>query len=206
MTAVSRSTRFARLSADDFRQRLREALAIYVEAMRYPSGTAEQRAPMWLTHALREGWRCVGAFDVDGAMLGVAYGYRGSPGQWWHEQVRRGLVKSGGEQIAAAWLADYFELTEIHVRPRTQGQGVGEDLLRRLLDGVPNRQVLLSTPEGPSRAWKLYRRVGFGDVLRHYHFAGDPRPFAILGRSLPLEPVTVRVDTNPTESNGETET
>ena len=107
---------------------------------------------------------------------------------------------------AAAWLADYFELTEIHVRPRTQGQGVGEDLLRRLLDGVPNRQVLLSTPEGPSRAWKLYRRVGFGDVLRHYHFAGDPRPFAILGRSLPLEPVTVRVDTNPTESNGETET
>ncbi|MFD4193348.1 hypothetical protein ACFWRJ_15765, partial [Amycolatopsis thermoflava] len=46
----------------------------------------------------------------------------------------------------------------------------------------------LPPPEGPSRAWKLYRRLGFVDALRDYHFAGDPRPFAILGRTLPLEP------------------
>lgn len=186
MTTVS--TQFIRLTADEFRTRLREALAIYVEAMRYPPGTAEQRAPMWLTHALREGWRCYAAFDAEGTMLGLAYGYRGSPGQWWHEQVRRGLVKSAGEEAAERWLTNYFELTEIHVRPQSQAAGVGENLLRRLLDGVPDRHVLLSTPEGPSRAWKLYRRVGFEDVLRQYHFAGDPRPFAILGRSLPLEP------------------
>lgn len=186
MTTVS--TQFVPLTADEFRTRLREALAIYVEAMRYPLGTAEQRAPMWLTHALRDGWRCFAAIDGDGTMLGIAYGYRGSPGQWWHEQVRRGLVKRGGEETAEHWLADYFELTEIHVRPQSQAGGIGENLLRRLLDGVPNRHVLLSTPEGPSRAWKLYRRVGFADVLRDYHFAGDPRPFAILGRGLPLEP------------------
>jgi ribosomal protein S18 acetylase RimI-like enzyme len=192
MTAVSPrsqgAVQFVELSTDEFRVRLREALAIYVEAMRYPPGTAEQRAPMWLTHALREGWRCIAALDADGTMLGIAYGYRGSPGQWWHEQVRRGLVRTAGEEIANAWLSDYFELTEIHVRPRNQARGIGEDLLRRLLDGVPNRRVLLSTPEGPSRAWKLYRRIGFGDVLRHYHFAGDPRPFAILGRDLPIPP------------------
>jgi ribosomal protein S18 acetylase RimI-like enzyme len=190
MTAVSprrpSAVQFRRLSPDDFRGRLREALAIYVAAMRYPTGTAEQRSPMWLTHALRGGWRCIGALDADGTLVGVAYGYLGSPGQWWHEQVRRGLVRSGGEEIAAAWLTDYFELTEIHVRPENQGEGIGEDLLRRLLDGVANERVLLSTPEGPSRAWKLYRRVGFEDVLRNYHFAGDARPFAILGRSLPL--------------------
>lgn len=192
MTAVSprrsNAVRFQRLSPDDFRVRLREALAIYVAAMRYPTGTAEQRAPMWLTHALREGWRSVGAFDAEGTLIGIAYGYRGSPGQWWHEQVRRGLVRNRGEEIAAAWLSDYFELTEIHVRPENQGGGIGEDLLRKLLDGVPNQHVLLSTPEGPSRAWKLYRRIGFEDVLRDYHFAGDPRPFAILGQSLPLPP------------------
>jgi ribosomal protein S18 acetylase RimI-like enzyme len=192
VTAVSPQVpgaiQFTRLSSDQFRSRLREALAIYVEAMRYPLGTAEQRAPMWLTHALREGWRCVAATDADGTMLGIAYGYRGSPGQWWHEQVRRGLVRESGEEVANAWLTDYFELTEIHVRARSQGGGIGENLLRCLLDGVPDRQVLLSTPEGPTRAWKLYRRVGFGDVLRNYHFAGDPRPFAILGRPLPLPP------------------
>ncbi|GHF86154.1 ribosomal protein S18 acetylase RimI-like enzyme [Amycolatopsis bartoniae] len=186
MTTVS--TQFVPLTADEFRGRLREALAIYVEAMRYPPGTAEQRAPMWLTHALRDGWRCFAALDAEGTLLGVAYGYRGNPGQWWHEQVRRGLVNTAGEEAAGQWLGDYFELTEIHVRPRNQAGGIGETLLRRLLDGVPNRHVLLSTPEGPSRAWKLYRRVGFVDVLRDYHFAGDPRPFAILGRALPLEP------------------
>ncbi|HVW45383.1 MAG TPA: GNAT family N-acetyltransferase [Amycolatopsis sp.] len=185
MTTVS--TQFVPFTAEDFRGRLREALAIYVEAMRYPPGTAEQRAPMWLTHALREGWRCVAALDGDGTMIGIAYGYKGNPGQWWHEQVRRGLVKTDGETVADHWLTDYFELTEIHVKPTSQGGGIGETLLRRLLDGVPDRQVLLSTPEGSSRAWKLYRRVGFGDVLRNYHFAGDPRPFAILGRPLPLD-------------------
>jgi ribosomal protein S18 acetylase RimI-like enzyme len=55
------------------------------------------------------------------------------------------------------------------------------------LAGIDSERVLLSTPEGPSRAWRLYRRVGFQDVLRHYQFAGDPRPFAVLGRTLPLD-------------------
>lgn len=185
MTAMSARCRFAELSADEFRERLREALDIYVQAMHYPPGTAEQRAPMWLTHILRAGWRCVAAFDSDGTMVGLAYGYRGQPGQWWHEQVRRGLA----QRVATPtedWMGDYFELTEIHVHPGKQGGGLGEDLLRLLLDGVGDARVLLSTPEGTSRAWKLYRRLGFVDVLRDYHFAGDPRPFAVLGRTLPL--------------------
>ncbi len=32
----------------------------------------------------------------------------------------------------------------------------------------------------------MYRRLGFTDIIRGYHFAGDPRAFAILGRTLPL--------------------
>src|SRR5690606_20133192 len=187
MTAMPSAQHYVRLSGEEFRSRLREALDIYVEAMRYPPGTAEQRAPMWLTHVLREGWRSVAALDDEGRLVGIAYGYRGKPGQWWHEQVRRGVVEREGEQTAATWLDDYFELTEIHVRPGAQGRGTGEDLLRMLLDGVPDSRVLLSTPEGDSRAWKLYRRVGFDDVLRQYRFTGDPRPFAVLSRALPLE-------------------
>ena len=46
--------------------------------------------------------------------------------------------------------------------------------------------MLLSTPEGENRAWRLYRRLGFTDVLRNYRFTGDPRPFGVLGRDLPL--------------------
>jgi len=49
--------------------------------------------------------------------------------------------------------------------------------------------VLLSTPEADeqaSRAWRLYRRFGFTDVLRDFIFPGDERAFAILGRELPV--------------------
>jgi ribosomal protein S18 acetylase RimI-like enzyme len=74
----------------------------------------------------------------------------------------------------------------VHVRPANQGRGIGEELLRRLLAGVRSSKVLLSTPEGPSRAWRLYYRLGFTDVLRHYRFTGDPRPFGVLGRVLPM--------------------
>lgn len=179
--------RFVELTADELRARLPEALAIYVAAMRYPKGTAEQRAPTWLAHTLRVDWRCVVALDPDDTLLGIGYGYRGAPGQWWHEQVRRGLLIRTNKAVADAWMTDYFELTELHVLPRAQGRGIGEGLLRRLLNGVGAPAALLSTPEGPTRAWRLYRRVGFHDLLRDYLFTGDPRPFAVLGHRLPLD-------------------
>ena len=178
--------RFVELTVDDLRARLPEALDIYVTAMRYPPGTQEQRQPMWLAHMLRQDWRCVAALNTDDALIGISYGYRGAAGQWWHEQVRRGLLVSAGTQSVERWMADYFELTELHVRPEAQGGGIGEGMLRRLLAGATARTTLLSTPEGPSRAWQLYRRVGFQDVLRNYLFAGDSRPFAVLGHQLPL--------------------
>lgn len=179
--------RFVELTVDELRPRLPEALDIYVSAMRYPPGTAEQRAPMWLAHMLRQQWRCVAALDGNDTMIGISYGYRGATGQWWHEQVRRGLLVSAGSAAVETWMTDYFELTELHVRPTAQGRGLGEGLLRHLLNGVQAGTTLLSTPEGTSRAWRLYRRMGFEDVLRDYLFAGDPRPFAVLGHRLPLE-------------------
>ncbi len=178
--------RFAELTSDELRDRLREALELYVMAMRYPKGTAEQRAPMWLAHMLRPGWRCVAAIDDSERMIGIAYGYDGAAGQWWHEQVRRGITDHLGQGEANLWLENYFELTELHVRPDSQGRGAGEELVRQLVSRASNRRVLLSTPEGPSRAWRLYRRLEFVDVLRNYRFAGDPRPFGVLGRELPL--------------------
>lgn len=176
------------MRAEQFLGRLSEALTIYVSAMGYPRSTVRQRAPLWREHVRRPGWRAVGAIDSDDRMLGLAYGYLGAEGQWWHDEVRRGLLATNPGGIA--WLADYFELTELHVSPEAQGGGLGDQLLTLLLDRCPARSVLLSTPEldprRPSRAWRLYRRLGFVDVLRSHHFVGDPRPFAVLGRALPL--------------------
>jgi ribosomal protein S18 acetylase RimI-like enzyme len=188
------------LSADDMQRRLGDALAVYVDAMRYPRGTEQQRASMWLEHTHRDGWKAVAAVeasdeDHDGdfaaaPMLGIAYGYCGAPDQWWQQQVVQGMQRGGADGSAIADLmGSYFELTELHIHPSAQGRGLGEALLRRLLAGRREANVLLSTPEinGESnRAWRLYRRLGFADVIRSYRFSGDPRPFAILGRPLPL--------------------
>jgi ribosomal protein S18 acetylase RimI-like enzyme len=178
------------LGPGDLADRLTEALHIYVSAMGYPPSTARHRRSLWLEHVRRPGWRAVGWLDASGALLGIAYGYIGAPGQWWYEEVRRGLAAAGPE--AQRWLRDYFELTELHVRPDAQGAGLGEGLLRALLAGTPTAGVLLSTPEyggqAPGRAWRLYRRTGFRDVLRDHRFTGDARPFAVLGRGLPLDP------------------
>jgi ribosomal protein S18 acetylase RimI-like enzyme len=181
------ATRLVAFTPEQLRHRLSDALGLYVTAMRYPPNTAAQRAPMWLEHISRPGWRCVAALDEQDSLVGIAYGYLGAPGQWWHEQVRKGLATTLTETEARGWLTDYFELTELHVRPEAQGHGLGEQLLRTLLSNpTPAARVLLSTPEGPSRAWRLYRRVGFAALLRGYRFAGDPREFAVLGRTLPL--------------------
>lgn len=192
------------LSSDAMVRRLPEALSVYVDAMRYPRGTEGQRASMWVEHSRRPGWKGVAAIDTaatddgpeahdleSGDLIGIAYGYCGAPDQWWQQQVVQGLRRIGTDQAQVSTLmSSYFELTELHIHPRAQGRGLGEALARRLLDGRPETHVLLSTPEingEANRAWRLYRRLGFTDVIRDYHFAGDPRAFAILGRSLPLD-------------------
>jgi ribosomal protein S18 acetylase RimI-like enzyme len=188
MTAAPPRARLVALSADEFARRLDEELHIYITAMGYPRESAGHRGPLWLQHCRRAGWRAVGAQDPAGELVGIAYGYAGAPGQWWHDEVARGLRRAA--LPARPWLVDYFELTELHVLPGSQGNGIGEALLRELLAGTDRRRVLLSTPERAAdpaaRAWRLYRRTGFQDVLRGYCFSGDPRPFAVLGRSLPL--------------------
>lgn len=192
MTAAPPRSRLVALSPAELAERLTEALDVYVAAMGYPRGTARQRRGLWLEHTRREGWRCRAWLDPAGSLVGVAYGYSGGPGQWWFDEVRRGLAARGMARDPAQpnWLGDYFELTELHVRPDVQGHGMGEQLLRALLAGVGHSYVLLSTPEHapmpPGRAWRLYRRLGFVDVLRDHHFTGDNRPFAVLGRALPL--------------------
>jgi ribosomal protein S18 acetylase RimI-like enzyme len=192
------------LSPGDMQRRLGDALAIYVDAMRYPRGTEDHRASMWTEHSRRKGWQAVAAVDVpdvrgeqpplamlvDAPMVGVAYGYCGAPDQWWQQQVVQGMRRAGlPPSEIGSLMGSYFELTELHIHPRAQGHGLGEALIRRLLAGRGEAYVLLSTPEirgEDNRAWRLYRRLGFTDIVRGHHFAGDPRAFAILGRTLPL--------------------
>lgn len=170
---------------DDLLSHIDEALGVYAEAMDYPPDLVSARRGFVAAHAHYRGFRAVATLANDDRVLGFGYGYLSGDGQWWHEQVRAGLPAAQ----AARWLTDCFELVELHVRPEAQGHGLGAAQLAALLDGATESTVLLSTPEAPedrSRAWRLYRRSGFVDVLRRFRFPGDARPFAVLGRDLPF--------------------
>src|ERR1700752_701587 len=117
-------------------RRLGDALAIYVDAMRYPRGTEDNRASMWMEHSKREGWKAVADVDVPGGdggqprvdmlvdapMIGVAYGYCGAPDQWWQQQVLQGMRRAGlAPSEIGSLMGRYFELTELHIHPRPPG-------------------------------------------------------------------------------------
>ena len=179
------STQQVRLEAWNGRQlasRLSEAMRIYVRAMGYADAAGPQRAVTARRHTANPGFACRAALTADGTLVGFGYGYTTAPGQWWHDLVRRAVPAD----VARRWLVDAFELSELHVLPEHQASGIGRSLLVALAAGLPHHAMLLSTPDADTRAFRLYRRLGFVDLARNYLFPGDARPFAVLGAELPL--------------------
>ena len=167
------------LSRAQLQARTDEVLEVYAEAMEVSRSAARSRRSIIAAHLERDGVRAVAA--VDGPrMVGVAYGYSGAPGQWWHDQVRLALT---AEQ-AREWLDGAFEVCELHVRPELHGTGLGRALLDSLLAGVDARTAVLTTPDADTRARRFYRAGGWVDLVRGLRFPGDPRVFAVL--ALPL--------------------
>jgi len=120
------------------------------------------------------------------ALIGFAYGFHGSAGQWWHDVVRENLTAHHGRETAGHWLGDSFEFAEVHVRPDHQGRGTGRAMMQTLAAGRPERTAVLSTPDGQTRARRLYRSLGFADLLPAFIFPGACPSYAIMGAELPL--------------------
>ena len=133
------------------------------------------------------------AFQAVAAMAGssdqvvaFAYGFRGAPGQWWHDVVRTGITAKSGPSAATAWLDDVMEIAEVHVHPGYQARGIGRDMLLSLTAGREERVALLSTRDAPTRAKRLYQRLGFAELLTQFAFPGGGPPYAVMGALLPL--------------------
>ena len=166
-------------SKEQLRDRSEEVLDVYAEAMEVPRSSARSRRSVLVTHLDRDGLRVVAAVDDD-RLVGIGYGYLGAPGQWWHDQVRAALPAA----VADRWLADAFEVCELHVRPPLHGTGLGRQLLHELLAGTPARTAVLTTPDLETRARRFYRVGGWQELVRDLRFPGDPRAFAVLGLDL----------------------
>jgi GNAT superfamily N-acetyltransferase len=121
-------------------------------------------------------------------IVAFSYGFHGADGQWWHDLVRSALTRMGGYDLAQNWLGDSFEVAEVHVHPGYQGRGIGRRMVPALLHPRLERTALLSTQDADSRARRLYRGLGFGDLLTGYRFPGTDPPYAVMGAVLPLRP------------------
>jgi GNAT superfamily N-acetyltransferase len=132
-------------------------------------------------HAAYPGFVAYAAIDA-GRVVGYTYGTDCFEGQWWFDQVRRALIAEGHPE----WVDDAHAVTELHVLPSYQGRGVGYGLLTRLLAGTDRPIALLSTYDLVSPARRLYRQVGFRDLVTGFRFGVTPQPFALMGAHLPL--------------------
>lgn len=184
----------------DFLLRIDDLVDLHLTAMGYDRSVFHQRRLLWSSNARNRGFAGVIALEhADGTdpdpadhrqrAVGVAYAFPGFRTSWWYREVHRGLRANGLDAAAAgALLADYDEVSEVHVLPEFQGHGLGHRMLGQLLPRLTSATAMLSTPEVPDEgnaAWHLYRTLGFHDVLRDFRFTSDDRPFGILARPRP---------------------
>ena len=206
LITMSQSVTFTEFEPADFRRAIDRFVAVYAAAMRPPERMLSGRDSILSRHTTNPGFRALvavaAAGDGNGAsgpaeIAGFTYGFHGARGQWWHDMVASalgassapdGMTTPDGMRSAAAWLDDSFEVAELHVLPAYQGAGIGRSLLRQLLSGRTERTALLSTHDTESKARRLYRGVGFTDLLTGFRFYGGDSPYAVMGARLPLLP------------------
>jgi ribosomal protein S18 acetylase RimI-like enzyme len=198
---------YRELGPAEFRAGIRQFVGVYAAAMNPPDRTLSGREAIMERHAASPGFRGLAAL-ADGQLAGFTYGFHGETGQWWHDMVASALstryaagvpaAEYAGNGTGRAWLDDSLEIAELHVLPDYQGAGVGYSLLLALTEGRPERTAVLSTADAPTRARRLYRGVGFTDLLTGFRFSGTEPPYAVMGALLPL---TTRRPRSPSPSS-----
>ena len=128
-------------------------------------------------HAGYAGFTAFGAFDPKSRLVGFSYGYASQPGLWWREQIAAPLSTAEREE----WLADAFELAELHVHPSCQGNGLGSKLHDLLIANQPHRTAVLSAMHRSERAQALYASRGWQVLVPDLRFSTEPgTPFSVL--------------------------
>jgi Acetyltransferase (GNAT) family len=180
------------LGPGEFLGKLDVMLDIYADAMDADASTLPGRRELMRRHSGYPSFRALHArTEPAGPVVGFAYGFHGQGGQWWYDAVWSALVEATGRRRAKRWLADCLEVAEVHVTKWHQRHGIGTTMLKSLTTGRPELTAVLSTPDRDSTARRLYRRMGFCDLLTGYRFPGGSPPYALMGAALPLgDPVT----------------
>lgn len=175
------------MSRPDFLAAVDDFLAIYAAAMGAGPEELPSRRAIMERHTANPAFRALAVTtSSSGRVVAFSYGFRGMPGQWWHDVVRAGITARSGARVATAWLADALEIAEVHVHPAYQARGIGRRMMLTLTAGRAERTAVLSTRDALTPARRLYRSLGFSDLLTDFTFPGGGPPYAVMGAILPL--------------------
>jgi ribosomal protein S18 acetylase RimI-like enzyme len=184
---VQEAISVAELSRPDFLATIDEFLAIYAAAMGAQPDELPSRQAIMERHTANPAFRALAVTaGSPPQVVAFSYGFRGVPGQWWHDVVRAGIAAKSGLRAAQDWLDDTLEIAEVHVRPEFQARGIGRQMMLTLTAGRSERTALLSTRDAPTPARRLYHSLGFADLLTDFLFPGGGPRYAVLGAELPL--------------------
>lgn len=119
---------------------------------------------------------------IDDLVVGVGFGMRSLPGQWWHDTVAR-TVGSGHPALQQAWV-----LAELAVLEAYRGHSVGASLHDALLAAQPCPRTLLSTELQNIRAQRFYLRQGWRSLHPGFAFRPGNARFVVLHREAHIQP------------------
>ncbi|MFI5534571.1 GNAT family N-acetyltransferase [Kitasatospora sp. NPDC051853] len=158
-----------------------EALEVQAVAFGLTADEVAVRLQIVRRHALQPGVLAFGAFSGQ-RLVGFGYGMPNRREHWWSTVIEPHLERNGYDD----WLDGTFAVTELHVLPGFQGQGVGTRLIRSLTEGSGARRSILSAIDAETPARRLYRSLGYRDLARMVLFPNTVRPYAVMGAQLPL--------------------
>jgi ribosomal protein S18 acetylase RimI-like enzyme len=147
----------------------------------WPNASGERLDVIVPRHLERDGFRFVAEHDEAERLAGIAYGYEGAAGQWWHDLVSAAM----DEAMRTRWLrAGHFEFVELAVRPDLRRRGLGGRLHDALLGGLDAPTAILSTEVDNEAAIALYSGRGWEVIVPELDFGQDFPPFLVMGREL----------------------
>jgi ribosomal protein S18 acetylase RimI-like enzyme len=170
----------------DLVARVDEALAVQAVAFGLSPDEVAIRRQIVLRHLTYRGARALGATtgegSLPGTLIGFVYGMPNDRAHWWSTVVEPYMRRTGTDD----WLDDSFVITELHVHPDYQGQGIGRRLITAITDTATEPRSILSAIDTDSPARHLYRSLGYVDLARPVHFPSATSPYAVMGAPLPL--------------------
>ncbi|MCI3933407.1 GNAT family N-acetyltransferase [Streptomyces sp. AN091965] len=166
----------------DLAARVDEALRVQALAFGLGDDEVAVRRQIVLRHLTYPGARALGATTRDGRLVGFVYGMPNDRAHWWSTVVEPYLRARRTD----GWLDHSFVITELHVRPGYQNQGIGRTLITGITDTATEPRSILSAIDAESPARGLYRSLGYTDLARQVQFPSAPKPYAVMGAPLPL--------------------